>query len=519
MKVKIYDTTLRDGTQAEGISLSLHDKLSIAKKLDWFGIDYIEGGWPGSNPKDMNFFKEVKKLKLKNAKVAAFGSTRRAGIKVAEDANVKSLIKAGTDVVTVFGKSWDLHVTDVFKVSLEENLDMVYDTIHYFKKKGKEVVFDAEHFFDGYLANSEYALKVLEAAVDAGADVLALCDTNGGMLPSIIEKVVKSVRAVLDTPIGIHCHNDSDCAVANSVNAVEAGAVHIQGTINGIGERCGNANLTSIMPILQIKLGYKIVPPSKMKKLSELSRYVYEICNMPINDYLPFVGKSSFAHKGGVHVNAMIKNRVTYEHICPELVGNKTRFLVSELSGQSNILIKVKDIDKTIDKKNPKTKRILKKVQDLENEGYQFESAEASFELLMKRELGKYKPSFKLCGFRTIVEKRDDGKLLSEATVKVKVGNKIEHTAGEGDGPVNALDNAFRKALSKFYPVVNKIHLIDYKVRVINGGAGTAAKVRVFVQFRDEKDDWTTVGVSENIIEASWHALVEAIEYKLLKEK
>lgn len=516
-KLFIYDTTLRDGTQAEGISLSLQDKLQIAKRLDQFGIHYIEGGWPVANPKDMQFFKEVKKLKLKNTKIAAFGSTRRANGKVSEDINVQTLIKAQTEVVTIFGKSWNLHVTDVFKTTLKENLAMIFDTVHFLKSKKKEVIFDAEHFFDGYRADPAYAIECLRAAVTAGADLLCLCDTNGGMTPSGVQTIVKAVRQEFDTPLGIHCHNDSDLAVANSVVAIEEGCVHVQGTINGIGERCGNTNLVSVIPIAQLKLGVKVFSPAKLKTLTEMSRYVSEMCNMPINDAEPFVGKSAFAHKGGVHVNAMMKNPLTYEHMRPQLVGNETRFLVSELSGQSNILFKAQQIDSSLDKKTPATKKILEMVQELENKGYQFEAAEASFEILMKKALGTYKSFFELCGFRTSVEKRGDGQVISEATVKVTVKGQTEHTAGEGDGPVNALDNAFRKALSKFYPVVNTIHLTDYKVRVIDGGAGTAAKVRVFIQFRDEKDDWTTVGVSENIIEASWNALVEAIEYKLLK--
>lgn len=515
--VTIYDTTLRDGTQMEGVSLSLQDKLHIAKRLDQFGVHYVEGGWPGSNPKDMAFFKEVKKLGLKKTKIAAFGSTRRPNTKAADDANIKALIAAKTEVVTIFGKSWDLHVTEVFKTSLKENLAMIYDSVKFLKSKKKEVVFDAEHFFDGYNANAEYAIEALKAAELAGADVLALCDTNGGMLPSKIVEIMQVLKANIKTPLGIHCHNDSDLAVSNSVTAVECGAVQVQGTINGIGERCGNANLVSIIPLVQLKVGKKMVSPAKLKELTEMSRYVSEVCNMPIDDSASFVGKSAFTHKAGVHVNAMMKNRKTYEHMDPILVGNKTRFLVSELSGQSNVLFKAKELEMSLEKNSPETKRILNRIQDLENEGYQFEAAEASFELLMKKELGKYKACFELCGFRTSVEKREDGRVISEATVKVRVKGQEELTAGEGDGPVDALANALRKALIPFYPVINKIHLTDYKVRVIDGGAGTAAKVRVFIQFRDEKDDWTTVGVSENIIEASWHALVEAIEYKLLK--
>jgi len=515
--IKIYDTTLRDGTQAEGISLSLNDKLKIAQRLDQFGIHYIEGGWPGSNPKDMTFFKEVKKLTLRRAKVTAFGATRRPQTNVSDDANIKSLLNAQTRVVTVFGKSWNLHVTDVFKTSLKENLEMIFDTVKYLKKKKKEVIFDAEHFFDGYCADAQYALETLKAAVHAGCDVVCLCDTNGGMLPTQVRNIVRNVKKEITVPLGIHCHNDSELAVANSVVAVEEGCVHVQGTINGIGERCGNTNLVSVIPILNIKMGMRTVTPSKLKELTELSRYVSEICNMLIDNTEPFVGKSAFAHKGGVHVNAMMKNPKTYEHIEPHLVGNKTRFLVSELSGKTNILLKAKELAISLDKETPETKKILQTIQDLENQGYQFEAAEASFELLMRKALGQYRSFFELCGFTTSVEKREDGKVLSGATIKVKVKDRTELTAGEGDGPVNALDNAFRKALSKFYPIINTIHLIDYKVRVIDSDAGTAAKVRVFVQFRDEKDDWTTVGVSQNIIEASWNALVEAIEYKLLK--
>jgi len=516
-KIEIYDTTLRDGTQAEGISLSLGDKLKIAKRLDQFGVTFIEGGWPGSNPKDMAFFKEVKKLGLANAKVAAFGSTRRAYIKAADDVNLKALVAAKTEVVTIFGKSWDLHVSKVFNVPLKENLAMIYDSVKFLKKKKKHVVFDAEHFFDGFEVNHEYALEALCAAEAGGADTLALCDTNGGMTPSRIFEIVSIVRKAMKTPIGIHCHNDSDCAVANSLAAIEAGAVHVQGTMNGIGERCGNANLVSIVANAQLKLGKKCVSEAKLRNLTDMSRYIAEVCNLPLEGNEPFVGKSAFAHKAGVHVNAMLKNRLTYEHVTPGFVGNKTRFLVSELSGQSNVLLKAKQLDMNLSKNTPETKKILKTVQDLENEGYQFEAAEASFELIMRKVTGKFKPFFELISWRTSAEKREDGTVITEATVKLRVQGKEELSAGEGDGPVNALDNAFRTALSKFYPVVNDIRLTDYKVRVIDGVAGTAARVRVFIQFQDENTEWTTVGVSENIIEASWHALVEAIEYKLLK--
>lgn len=515
--VTLYDTTLRDGTQGEGISLSLDDKLKIAERLDHFGVHYIEGGWPGSNPKDLGFFKEVKKLKLKNAKVAAFGSTRRADTKVEDDANVKALLEAETKVVTVFGKSWDLHVTEVFKTTLEENLNMIYDTVAFFKKKKLEVVYDAEHFFDGYFANPEYAMKTIKKASEAGCDLISLCDTNGGTLPSQIKDIMEKLKKEVKTPLGIHCHNDSGLAVANSVAAVEAGAVQVQGTTNGYGERCGNANLTTITAILKLKMDVNCVSDEKLKGLTDMSRFVSEIANQPVEGGQPFVGTSAFAHKGGVHVNAMVKNVKTYEHISPELVGNKTRFLISELSGKTNVLIKAKELGLDLKKDTPETKKILEKVQKLENEGYHFEAAEASLELLMKKMTGRHKKFFELTGFRVLDEKTEDDRLVSEATIKVKVDGVEEHTAATGDGPVNALDNALRKALVKFYPVIKKVHLTDFKVRVINSEAGTAAKVRVFVQYRDEKESWSTIGVSENIIEASWHALVEAIEYKLLK--
>ena len=517
-KIQIYDTTLRDGTQGEGISLSLNDKLMLAKRLDQFGIDYIEGGWPGSNPKDMAFFKEAKKIRFKHAKVAAFGSTRRAHAKVASDEQVKVLLEAGTKVITIFGKSWDFHVKEVFKTSLKENLSMVYDTVSYLKSKKRYVIYDAEHFFDGFRENPEYALQTVREAAKAGADLVCLCDTNGGSLPHQIAVAVKRVRkSVRGAPLGIHCHNDANLSVANSIAAVEHGAVQVQGTINGYGERCGNANLTSIMPILQLKLGYHVVSDRKLKELTDLSHYVAEVCNMPVENNQPFTGKSSFAHKGGVHVNAMMKNRKTYEHINPSAVGNRTRFLISELSGKSNVLLKSEELHLGLSKDKAETRAILEKVQNLENEGYQFEAAEASFELLMKKELGKYKKFFDILEVRVLDEKIADAPIRSQATVKVKVGDEIEHTTADGDGPVNALDNALRKALRRFYPVVEKVHLTDYKVRVVNSEAGTAAKVRVFIQFQDDKESWSTVGVSENIIEASWQALVEAIEYRLLK--
>jgi len=517
MKITIYDTTLRDGSQGEGMSLSLDDKLKIAQKLDQFGVDYIEGGWPGSNPKDMSFFKEVKKLKLKKAKVAAFGSTRRPNIKAKDDNNLAKLIETKVKVCTIFGKSWDFHVKEVFKTTLKENLNMIYDSVSYLKSKKMEVVYDAEHFFDGYKENPEYAIKTLQEAERGGASYLVLCDTNGGSLPTEITQIISELKDHVKTPLGIHCHNDCNLAVANSLAAVDGGALQIQGTINGYGERCGNANLTSIIPILCLKQNVKVVSEKKLKELTEMSRYVAEVCNMPMERNQPFVGKSAFAHKGGVHVNAMVKNAKTYEHIPPKSIGNNTRFLVSELSGRSNVLIKSQELALGLDKESPETKKILEKVYELENQGYQFEAAEASFELLMRRMTGKAKKFFELLEFNVHDEKNEKGKVTSEATIKLKVKGKVEHTAASGEGPVNALDKALRKALVNFYPVINEIHLSDFKVRVIDEKAGTDAKVRVFITFQDEKGSWTTVGVSENIIEASWQALVEAIEYKLLK--
>ncbi|MBN1492695.1 MAG: citramalate synthase [Candidatus Omnitrophica bacterium] len=516
-KVILYDTTLRDGTQAEGVSLSAHEKVRIAKQLDAFGIHYIEGGWPGSNPKDMAFFEAIRKEELNHATVAAFGSTKRANIKVEDDANIKAIVDAKVKTATIFGKSWDLHVTEVFKVSLKENLTMIYESVDYLKSKKMEVFFDAEHFFDGYKANPEYALKALSEAVRGGADAVVLCDTNGGSTPNDIWTIMETVKKEVPVQLGIHCHNDMGMAVANSVIAVDQGCTQVQGTINGFGERCGNANLVSIIPILTFKYKKQTVPKSKLKNLQKLSRFVAEVCNLPLQNSQPFVGVSAFAHKGGVHVNAMLKNKTTYEILDPALVGNHRRFLVSELSGATNILIKAKELEFDLDKNTPETRQILMKIQDLENEGYQFEAAEASLELLMKKVMGKHKSFFDLVSFRVIDEKREDNKMVSEATITLKVNGVEEHTAADGDGPVNALDGALRKALTKFYPILEQIHLIDYSVRVINGKEGTAAKVRVFVQFQDEKYAWTTVGVSENIIEASWQAIVDAIEYRLMK--
>ncbi|MBI2870286.1 MAG: citramalate synthase [Candidatus Omnitrophica bacterium] len=517
--VKLYDTTLRDGTQGEGISLSVHDKLRIAERLDAFGIHYIEGGWPGSNPKDMEFFTKVREAGLKNAKVAAFGSTRRPGVKAEDDFNLKHLLKAQTDVVTLFGKSWDFHVKDALKTTLDENLNMIRETVGYLKSKKKEVVYDAEHFFDGCLANEEYALQTIQAAAESGADTIALCDTNGGMLPGQIRELVAKARQKVRVPLGIHVHNDGGMAVANSLVAVEAGCEQVQGTINGCGERCGNADLVVLIPNLKLKLGVECVSDKALASLTEMAHYVAEIVNMILPGSHPYVGHSAFAHKGGVHVDAMMKHAKTYEHVDPVRVGNIRRFLISELSGKTNILIKAKEMQVDLDKKNPETREILEKLQDLEHQGYHFEGAEASFDVLMKKMLKKHRAFFKLEGFRVAVEKHADSSVTSEATIKVNVDGREEHTAAEGEGPVNALDHALRKALKSFYPQIADMHLTDYKVRVLDAKAGTAAKVRVFIESSDQEGTWSTVGVSENIIEASWQALVDAIEYKLLKTK
>ncbi|HOQ04869.1 MAG TPA: citramalate synthase [Anaerohalosphaeraceae bacterium] len=516
-KVAIYDTTLRDGMQAEGISFSLEDKLLIARKLDEFGIHYIEGGFPLSNPKEEQFFARLAQEKLKNSILAAFGSTRRASQKPEEDAGLRALLACGAPVLTIVGKSWDLHVKEVLRCSLEDNLQLCADSVAYLKKQGRRVFFDAEHFFDGYKNNPEYALKVLQAAAEAGAEVLVLCETNGGCLPNEVFDITQVVcRTLSGAVVGIHTHNDSDCAVANSLAAVQAGARQVQGTINGLGERSGNANLCSIIPNLTLKMGYETVGLSRLKGLTELSRFVFEVANLPPVSNLPYVGESAFAHKGGLHIDALRKNEKTYEHIHPSLVGNERKYLISELSGSSNVLDKLERKKITADKQT--AAKILKAVQDLENAGYQFETAEASFDLLVKKTLGEYVPSFELIKYHIDVERNPDGAMVTEATVKLQVDGKVEHVVAEGDGPVNALDNALRKALERFYPSLREMSLVDYKVRVVNAKAGTAARVRVVIESRDRADLWGTVGVSENIIEASWLALVDSVEYKLLKD-
>lgn len=518
--IEIYDTTLRDGSQAEDISFSLEDKIKITEKLDELGFHYIEGGWPGSNPKDAEYFKKVKRIKLKNTKIVAFGSTRRPKIRVENDTNIRALLNAETEIITVFGKSWDFHVKEALRISLEENLELIYDTIEYLKKYAHKVFFDAEHFFDGFKDNPEYAMKCLQVAEQAGADCLVLCDTNGGSLPYEVESTFKEIRKATKAPLGIHAHNDSDCAVANSIIAVLNGAVQVQGTMNGFGERCGNANLCSVIPNLQIKLGIQCIEEEKLRKLTEISRFVYEIANLTPFKRQPFVGESAFAHKGGVHVSAIRKRPETYEHIRPELVGNRQRVLVSDLAGKSNILKKAEEFGIPLDPNSPDVQAIVDAVKHLENEGFQFEGADASLELLFRKTLGLKRRFFDLIGFRVIDEKRKwDEPPLSEATIMVKVGKNVEHTAATGNGPVNALDNALRKALERFYPELKKVKLKDYKVRVVNSGRGTASKVRVLIESGDEEDVWSTVGVSDNIIEASWQAIVDSIEYKLCREK
>ncbi len=518
-QIMLYDTTLRDGTQAEDISFLVSDKVRIAQRLDELGVHYIEGGWPGSNPKDIAFFQEIKNVTLKQAKIAAFGSTRRAKTTPELDNNIQTLIQAAPDVVTIFGKSWDFHVHEALRISLEENLELINDSLAYLKKHIPEVIYDAEHFFDGYKANPEYALKTLKAAEDAGVDCIVLCDTNGGTLPSEFPEIMAAVKQAVSTPLGIHAHNDSECAVANSLMAVSLGAVHVQGTLNGFGERCGNANLCSIIPALKVKMGHQCVTDEQMKTLRVVSRYVYELANLIPNKHQAYVGNSAFAHKGGVHVSAIQRHPETYEHMRPEKVGNATRVLVSDLSGRANILAKAEQFNINLDSKDPVTLEILENIKEMENKGYQFEGAEASFELLMRKALGTLRHYFSVIGFRVIDTKlKEDDKPLSEATIKVKVGGRIEHTAAEGDGPVNALDNALRKALEHFYPQLNEMKLLDYKVRVLPTGHGTASITRVLIESGDGDSRWGTVGVSDNIIDASYHALVDALLYKLVKD-
>jgi 2-isopropylmalate synthase len=516
-RIYTYDTTLRDGSQGEGINFSLQDKLLLTRRLDELGIDFIEGGYPLSNPKDFEYFQEVRKLPLRHARIAAFGMTRRKGATAAEDAGMKALIDSQAPIITIVGKTWDLHVRDILNTTLEENLRMIADSVAFCKAAGRDVFYDAEHFFDGFRANSEYALQTLRAAKQAGASVIILCDTNGGSLPDDIARAAEKTWQMLGEGFGIHCHNDCDLAVANTLTAVAFGARQVQGTINGIGERCGNVDLVSVIANLALKQGHDVLHHGKLVHLTEASRYVYEIANMNFRSNQPFVGVSAFAHKGGMHTHAVAKNTASYEHINPEAVGNERRILVSELSGQSTILAKTAKYNITHDR--ALMAEILNRVQELENEGYEFEAAEASFDLLVKKALGQYRPKFERVAYRVNVEADIRSPAVTEATVKVRVGDEIMHTVAEGDGPVNALDGALRKALLSTYPRLEEMHLVDYKVRVVNSRAGTAARVRVVIESRDRDDVWGTVGVSENIIEASWLALVDSIEYKLFKDE
>ncbi len=518
MKVLIYDTTLRDGSQGEGISYSVRDKILISEELDKLGVHYIEAGWPGSNPKDMEFFLKMAKARLVNSRLVAFGSTRRPGINAAQDTNVKGLLKSQAKVITIFGKTWDFHVKEVLKTTLDENLNMIKDTITFLRSKGIVVFYDAEHFFDAYKANKEYSAQCLLTAQAAGAEAVVLCDTNGGTLTSEISSIISEIKPKINICLGIHCHNDSDLAVANSIAAIQAGATMVQGTINGYGERCGNADLVPIIANLKLKLGVDCISDDRLKQLTYVSHFVSEISNMKQRNDQPYAGESAFAHKGGVHINAVMKNTRTYEHIDPALVGNSRRMLVSELGGKTGILLRAKDMGLDLSKDDPKTRKILKLLQNLEHQGYHFEGAEASFELLIQKAFKKYNNFFELEGFKVVVEKHSDKKITTEAVIKLKVKGVKEHTAAEGDGPVNALDNALRKALKDFYPSLSKMHLSDFKVRVLNEKAGTAARVRVLIQSQDELDSWNTIGVSENIIEASWQALMDSVEYKLLKD-
>lgn len=516
--IEILDSTLRDGAQGEGISFSVSDKLNILKCLDKFGVDFIEAGNPGSNPKDMDFFRQAKQLKLQNAKLCAFGSTCRRGCEPEDDANIKALLEAETEAVSIFGKAWDLHVHEILKISLEENLGIVKKSIEYLKTKGKYVIFDAEHFFDGYKADKNYALQVLRTAHESGADTLTLCDTNGGTLPNEIYLITKEVKAALpDAKLAIHCHNDTGCAVANSIVAVEAGASQVQGTFIGIGERCGNADLSAVIPNLKLKGGYDC--GGDLESLFTVSRQVAEIANTQIENNRPYVGNSAFAHKGGMHIDGVLKNSRSFEHIDPALVGNKRKFLLSEISGRSTLLKKAAAIAPELKKDSPEAAMILEKLKELEHYGYHFEAADASFELLVKRILGKFKQHFKLVLYRTMGEfPVPEGGMPATATIKVVVDGKEEIAAAMGNGPVNALDIALRKALLVFYPSIAEMELKDYKVRVLEENSSTAARVRVLIESSDGKQNWTTVGVSNDIIEASLIALVDSIEYKLSNE-
>lgn len=514
--LEIYDTTLRDGAQAEDVSFSAEDKVRVAKKLDELGIHFIEGGWPGANPKDIEFFRMIKTIPLKHAAVVAFGSTRKASNSVKKDSNIQALLDAETKTITIFGKTWSLHVNDALGISLTKNIELIGDSIAYLRNKGRRVFYDAEHFFDGYKTNPDYAIQTIRKAVESGAERVILCDTNGGTMPWDIRKICEVLQRECSVPLGIHAHNDCEMAVANSLVAIETGIIQVQGTINGIGERCGNANLCSIIPNLELKMKRPALG-DRLSHLKIVSGFVTEIANLMPNKHQPYVGDAAFAHKGGVHIHAVLKNSSTYEHIDPARVGNRQRMLVSDYAGRSGLIEKVEAYGIKLDKGDAKVQELITTMKERENEGYQFEGAEGSFELLMRKAMGTHTPSFQLLGFRVIVEKKQDhGASLSEATVMVKVGDATEHAAAAGAGPVNALDHALRKALEKFYPQLREVKLLDYKVRVLSANRGTESKVRVLIESGDHKDKWGTVGVSGNIIEASWQALADSIEFKLL---
>jgi 2-isopropylmalate synthase len=517
-RIEIYDTTLRDGSQGEGITFSVEDKIRIARRLDEFGMDFIEGGWPGSNPKDVEFFTRMQSVKLKHARLAAFGSTRRADVPAEKDAQLQMLLDAKTPVVTIFGKSWEEHVVHALKTSLDENLRMIGDSVRFLKKNVETVLYDAEHFFDGYKHHPDYALQALKVALDAGADRIVLCDTNGGTLPHEIVDIVRHVRSSYPlAQVGIHTHNDAACGVANALAAVREGAMHVQGTVNGYGERCGNCDLIPVIAALRLKLGLDCLLPDTMEHLTGLSQYVDETANLAPDTRRPYVGRSAFAHKGGVHADAVLKG-ASYEHIDPEAVGNSRRLIVSELAGGASMAGKAAEYGFDIHRKSPEARALLKAVTEREHEGYSYEGAEGSFELLMMQSVGRFRQPFTLKGFRCIVEKRgNDAEPVTEATIKLEVNGEERLTVAEGDGPVHALDGAFRKALCEFFPEVAQIRLTDFKVRVVNTKEGTAAKVRVIINSSDGEQEWSTVGVSTNMIEASWHALVDSVVYGLLR--
>ena len=518
--VEIYDTTLRDGTQGEGLNYTVRDKLAVAEKLDDLGIAVVEGGWPGSNPRDAAFFDEIRKLRLRTAKIAAFGSTVRPGKAPSADANLRALLEAETPIVTIVAKTWDFHVREDLRIALDANLELISKTVAFLKKRVDRVILDAEHFFDGFAANPDYSLSCLRAAAEAGAHLLCLCDTRGGSLPGAIADATRAALAV-GAPLGIHCHDDSGLAVANSLAAIETGAVQVQGTINGFGERCGNANLCTLIPNLQLKMGYRCLEPQQLARLTEVSRFCAELANVELERRLPYVGRAAFAHKGGLHVAAVRKNRATYEHIDPALIGNEQRVLISDLSGRSNVVSKAEQFGIDVEGRQDELASLLTHLKDLEHSGFQFEGADASFELLMRKNLHPFQRFFKLIGFRVIDEKRsDEGDTGCEATVMIEgPDGVVEHTAAQGNGPVNALDRALRKALTKFYPSIEKLQLHDYKVRVLDGQAGTDSRVRVLIESGDGERRWGTVGVSHNVVEASWQALVDSVVYKLLTEE